>query len=147
MCPPMHFHGCHGVYEGAALSHARSAPSIAHTRHIEESCDARRTVDYVHGCSDSTPYAPCLAACTWRITRNQFSPQIFLMSAFENRCRKRAVVKLMSSDASASPLMPPSPSKSVPSPTWSIPITSIAWFKWAMASRMSASPSLRKKPW
>ena len=39
MYPPMCFHGYHGVYEGVALLHARSAPSIAHARHIEESCD------------------------------------------------------------------------------------------------------------
>ena len=40
--------------------------------------------------------------------------------------------------ASARPGTPPSPSKSVPKPTWSIPITWTAWSRWAITSRIVA---------
>ena len=82
--------------------------------------------------------------CTSSITRRKFPPQmrrIFSSLYLSNSSRR---VKFINSDAEAQPVMPPSPSKSVPIPTCSMPMTFTMWFRCSMASLMVASPFLRR---
>ena len=84
--------------------------------------------------------------CTSSITRRKFPPQmrrIFSSLYLSNSSRR---VKFINSDAEAQPVMPPSPSKSVPIPTCSMPMTFTMWFRCSMASLMVASPFLRRNP-